>query len=384
MRILTLNYEYPPLGGGGGVAAANLAHELARQGHDVDYVTSHFRDLEPKEVLGGVHVFREKVWGRKDLHTATLISMLSYPAAAIRRGMRLARSKPYDIVHTHFAIPTGPAGCALSKWLRLPHILSVYGGDIYDPSKPSSPHANPLLRRIVRFVLDNVDLIVPESSDIARRMADIYQPSTGTEIVPLGFVHPDFEKSSRRELGLRDETIYAIAVGRLIARKGFPDLLRAFRIAELPGLELLIIGDGPEGPALKKQAVHLGITETVHFLGHQDEPRKFQFLSAADFFVLASLHEGFGIVYQEAMHCGLPVVTTNVGGQVDFLKHGENALLSPPQKPEALADNLRMLAGDVALRERLSGANRSAVQTHLVENVARRYLELYEREIAGS
>ncbi len=140
-----------------------------------------------------------------------------------------------------------------------------------------------------------------------------------------------------------------------------------------------MLGSGPEEDRLRRLARELGISEKVHFLGFQDEVRKYQYLDAADFFVLASLHEGYGIVFQEAMHCGLPIVTTNVGGQVDFLEHEVNALLSSPREPDALAANLEKMAADQALREKMGQANRVAIAAHSASDIAGRYLALFDR-----
>jgi glycosyltransferase involved in cell wall biosynthesis len=381
MNILIINYEYPPLGGGGGVAAANLAREFVRQGHDVDYVTTHYKGFSRYEVIDGVRVWREPVWGRKDLHTASIISMLIYPVVAILRGLALSRRKHFDIIHTHFAVPSGPAGLVLAKWLKLPNVLSVYGGDIYDPSKSYSPHRHVVLKQVVTCVLNHACYVIPESTDLITRIEAIYRTSTPLLRIPLGFAGIPFEPVGRPELGLSSTRLYAIAVSRLIPRKAYQDLLRAFALADCENLELLIIGDGPEEPMMRALVDQLGIASRVHFLGHLDERAKFHYLHAADFFVLSPLHEGYGIVFQEAMFCGLPIVTTNVGGQNDFLKDGENALFSSPCNPEALATAIRQMATNSDLRRTLGNNNRAAIDKHSVENVARQYIDLFKELI---
>lgn len=378
-----LNYEYPPLGGGGGIAAANIAEALVRRGHEVDYITSHFRGLERRETINGVRVFRETVAGRKDYQTGSIISMLSFPAAAVRRAAALRRAADYDIVHSHFAIPTGPAGYVLSKLWRKPHVVSVYGGDIYDPSKGYSPHRQSALKMAVRRVLNQAWAVVAESNDTRERTVSIYHPKRAPLRIPLGFKAPQFAPADRASLGIHDDKLYAIAVSRLVLRKGYPDLLEALAKCRSAQLRLLIAGDGPEAPHLRQLCSELGIQNRVRFLGQVSEETKYQFLSNADLFVLATHHEGFGIVYQEAMYCGLPIITTNVGGQTDFLTHGHNALLCNPGDQKGLAACLDRLAGDATLRKQMGARNSEEIKKHAMDEVVQQYVVLYDELILG-
>jgi glycosyltransferase involved in cell wall biosynthesis len=269
----------------------------------------------------------------------------------------------------------------LARRLKLPHVLSVHGGDIYDPSKPYSPHRHPVLHRAVRGVLKGTDAVVCQSENTRRNTKSLYDFDRDIDLVPLAFQPAPFEPANREQLGLKQEGLYAIAVSRLIPRKGYRHLLTALSKANVPGLELIIVGDGPEREALSTLVGQLGIGSRVHFKGQLDEQSKFQYLSASDFFVLASLHEGFGIVFQEAMHCGLPIVTTNEGGQTDFLHHEHNALLCRTENEGALTEYMRRMCEDEALRHRLSENNRREIKAHCPGPIARKYVEIYERTI---
>src|SRR5208337_5447176 len=96
---------------------------------------------------------------------ATFCSMLSYLITGFVKGCSLILKNRYDVINTHFAIPSGPLGYILGKMFKIPNVLSLHGGDIYDPSKKLSPHNNFFFRRLVRFVLNSADRIVAQSNN---------------------------------------------------------------------------------------------------------------------------------------------------------------------------------------------------------------------------
>jgi glycosyltransferase involved in cell wall biosynthesis len=292
------------------------------------------------------------------------------------------RKVTFDIVSTHFSLPSGPLGYWLARQNRTQNVLTIYGADIYDPTR-FSPKDNRFLKRLNEYLLNSASVLVAESSDIrnnAQRYYDVKQPIS---IIPLPYSSIDFPNIPREAMGLRSDRQYIISVGRLVKRKGYAYLIEAIARLNNPLVELLVIGDGPEMSSLWQLAQKLGVADRIHFLGYQPEIRKFQYLANADLYVLSSEHEGFGIVLQEAMQVGLPIVSTNVGGQIDFLKEGHNALLVPPCDPSALVQAIGRLLNDNVLCEHMRRNNRKDVSCFDVNTVCEQYLSIFRSVLNG-
>ena len=161
-----------------------------------------------------------------------------------------------------------------------------------------------------------------------------------------------------------------MSIGRVVKRKAYDVLIQAVAsLGEKSKVKLVIVGDGPERPVLEMLADELGIKEKVVFTGFVSNEEKYAYLSSADLFALTSLHEGFGIVFMEAMYCGLPIVCTNHGGQVDFLESEKNALLIDVNDVEACAESIKRFMKDEKLYARCVKNNRMRVKDFYAESV---------------
>jgi glycosyltransferase involved in cell wall biosynthesis len=383
MKILTFNYEYPPLGGGGGVVHALIAEELARR-HTVYVITSAFEDLPRRENRDGVEIIRVPVVGRRDRSAASLLSLLSYPPAAWISAWRLLRGEHFDVINSHFAVPTGPGSLPPARLASIPHVLSLHGGDIFDPSKKLSPHRLAGVRSVVNWVLRNSTAVVAQSSNTRENACRFYSYRGPIEIIPLGIRQLDVPQASRTELGLPEDRFLAITVGRLVKRKGIDQLLQAFASPECKQADLIVVGDGPERAGWEKLAQRLGLGERVRFVGHVVAERKWQLLQCADAYVSATLHEGFGLVYLEGMAAGLPIVTYDHGGQIDFLRHEETGYLVPLGDTAGLARAISRLISNPNEVERLRRKNLALAPQHRIEVCARQYEALLQRVAEGA
>jgi glycosyltransferase involved in cell wall biosynthesis len=267
----------------------------------------------------------------------------------------------------------------LARRFGIPHVLTLAGGDVYDPSKWYTPDKNPVLGRVVRWVLRSADAHVAVSTDLARRARILYGFDRPIEVIPLGSDVPVFPPADRAALGLDEDAVYVITVGRLVRRKNLGTLIEAVAALGRPEVHLIVVGDGPEQGALEALAAARGLAGRVQFRGFVPQSLKYQLLAASDIFALPSLHEAFGLVYLEAMHCGLPVVAARPGGQEDYLEEGVTGFLLPPEDRAGLSRALERLVADPALRARMGETNRERARGFTAAHAAARYTALLER-----
>jgi glycosyltransferase involved in cell wall biosynthesis len=381
LRILFCNYEYPPIGGGGGVINALLAEELARR-HEVTILTSQGLGLPAESIENGVKILRVPVYFRRQKAAANLLSLFAYMPSGIRAGKRWLREFPCDVINTHFVLPSGPVGDRLAKFAGIPNVLSVHGGDLYDPSKLTSPHRHAALRAWVRRLLRRADRVVGQSRNTLENVSRFYAPEIKGVRIPLGIKRPVYEACRRADFGYTPDDVLFATVGRLVARKAVEQLLRVMETMAPHRPRLLVLGDGPQESALRSQANALGIADRVNFLGHVSEDRKFGILKMSDVFVSTSQHEGFGLVFLEAMACGLPVICYNHGGQTDFLGDGQTGYLVNLNDIAMFQERSRELARDRDKSRRMGQENLRRVEELFIDRCAQRYEDIFDEVIA--
>lgn len=246
--------------------------------------------------------------------------------------LRRLKAEGARLIDAHFAYPDGEAATRLGRWLGLPVTITLRGTEV--------PHSrNPALRpRLVRTL--GAAARVFSVSDSLRRLAlELGVAAAKTEVVGNGVdvarFHPVDRAAARSRYGLPDNARILISVGALVERKGMHRVLDCLpaMIKNRPDLHYAIVGGGsPEGDMraeLDAQVTRLGLGERVHFLGALPPDELKWALSASDVFVLATRNEGWANVFLEAMACGLPVVTTDVGGNAEVVCRDELGSIVP-------------------------------------------------------
>ena len=373
MRVLLVNYEYPPLGGGGGILTHSLATDL-RSRAEVAVLSSGARDLPVDLTESGVRVIRVPVIGRTERQRASPLSLAAFVPSAMTVGRRRLGSFVPDVVHTFFAIPSGPAGAAHARRYGVPHVLTVIGADIHDPSRRFSPDRFAPLRAIVRRVVRSADAVVAISTDIAERTRSL-TGRADIEVVPCGVDPRPRPEPSRASLGWSDDDFVVVTTARLVRRKGIDHLIAA--MAKLPDkARLEIVGHGPERARLEELARRSG--RRITFAGDIDDAARDLRLVSADVFCQPSLHEGFGIAIVEAMGFSLPVIATDSGGPRDFIRHEVNGFLVTPGDDAELAARLGELASSSELRARMGAAAMKRANELTAEAMTETYMKKYE------
>jgi glycosyltransferase involved in cell wall biosynthesis len=373
MRLLFVNYEFPPVGGGAAYASLASARELVAMGHRVDFLTAATGRGQSDEEIDGVRVLRVRCH-RRSVHDIGLLGAVSFVAFAAPRLRALARSNRYDAIHYYFGLPTGLLSLLPGAHRELPYIVSLRGSDV----PGYTPHLrlyHRLMMPFTRRIWRRAHRVIANSQDL-RRLAAASLPGLRIEVILNGAAPAPLAAESPVRRGAR-----ILTVSRLIERKGLDTLIKALARSPDRTLSLDIAGEGPQGPALHQLATACAVADRVRFHGFVDRAQLATLYAEADVFALVSRAESCSMAMLEAMAAGLPVIATKVGGNVELIQPQVNGLLVESEDVAALENALSSLAADSALRRRFGLANRELVaQRHGWRSVAQRYESVF-REI---
>ena len=308
------------------------------------------------------------------------------PGSACLRRLEAVRPR---LIHAHFG-PDGSEAVALKNALRIPLIVTYHGYDatLSDAALDATRQGRMYLRKRAKL-LRQVSQFIAVSGFIKERMIAQGFPAEKILVHYIGVGFTAFHRSAASDPALR-----VLFTGRLTEKKGCLYLLKAMAGVQqkLPQAELIVIGDGPDRPALEEQARAMGVRCT--FMGRQPPEVVKERMQKATLFCVPSITaangdaEGFGIVFAEAQACGLPVVSFSSGGVPEAVAHGETGLLAPEKDWQTLAGHILLLLQNADLRQQFSHAGRLRVnrlfnlgkQTALLEDI---YAEVVANKLNG-
>ncbi len=375
MRVLLINSEYPPIGGGAGNASANLARCLTALGHSVTLVTAQFDNLPRREIQNDVTIYRIPALRRKQDRSGA-VEQIAFILSASFWTLNWARRNKPNASLAFFGVPSGAAAWLLKVFYGIPYIVSLRGGDVpgFRPYDFKTFHK--MIGPFLRVIWRNASAVIANSKGL-RELAVAFDSSIEIPIIPNGV------DVTRFDAGARDwSPPRLLSAGRVVYQKGLDLGLRA--LAQLKDLdwEWCIAGDGPQMEALKSLARELGVAERVTFLGWQSREELAQWYHRSNVFLFPSRHEGMPNAVLEAMASGLPVIATRIAGSEELVVDGATGLLVNPEDVDSLRDSLSRLIVEAETRERMGRAARRRVASEYSwENAARRYSEYLQKAI---
>jgi len=443
MRILIINYEFPPIGAGGGKASQKIAASLVEMGHTVRVITS--RPTQLYTPFGNMAVFIGvslwiyllyiKVMFDKDLsdHGFTILATLLLLAGFILRNTGLtwelispmrglktvefkdgveirripvlrqrqdycstwemgtfllsgfwhcfwqAREFKPEVVHVFFGIPDGPLGWFLKRIYGLPYLISLRGADVPSDEVKRFAKHYQILRPFIRWMWRDANAIVAVSNGL-RSYALNTAPDMPIEVIPNAIELSIFIPPRQRA---HDGSVRLLFVGRFNAFKNVESLLEVaaqLKTSGIDNFELSLVGDGSTRANLERLTVEHGLSRHVRFLGWLERDDLVQIYRQADVFVTATTWEGMPNTVLEAMACGLPIIATRASGLSELVQDGVNGYLVNTHDRAALTERLSQLIDNPYERQRMGKESRKiAEQEFAWEYIAEQYVRVYER-----
>ena len=262
---------------------------------------------------------------------------LLYWAARRALARLVADGLEFDAIDAHYVYPDGVAAIWLGAHFGKPVTITARGSDVTQLPDYALPRAQ------IRMALRRADALMGVSAALCRRMVELgADPGKVTTLrngIDTQVFRPADRAAARAALGLTRTTL--ISVGHLIERKR--NHLTIAALAELPDIDFILVGDGPERARLEAQAAGLGLGGRVRFLGVQPHHELPRFYTAADAMVLASSREGWANVLLEAMACGTPVIASDIPGNDEVVQGPEAGRIVAENTPAGFAAAIRAL-----------------------------------------
>jgi len=308
-RVLVLNYEFPPLGGGASPVSYEISKGYARLGHEVDVVTMGFKGLPEFEKKEGINIYRVKCW-RSKKEICQPWEQLTYIISAKKFLKKHLRKNKYHICHCHFIIPTGVIALWVKKNYGIKYIITTHGSDVlgYNNSR-GFKYIYPFISGSWKRIVKEAKCVVSPSEFLLNKIKLLTEEGNFC-VIPNG-IDPGKFKPMKKEKRI-------LLVARLFENKGIQDFLDAAKGLNLKkkGWLVDIVGDGPYREFLEKKARENKLDGVVKFHGWVNNTSKGlkELYGKASIFVSASYFESFGLTVLEAIQAGCYVlVSDNMG-----------------------------------------------------------------------
>jgi N-acetyl-alpha-D-glucosaminyl L-malate synthase BshA len=373
MKIAIVCY---PTFGGSGVVATELGLELARQGHEVHFIT-YSQPVRLALLNPNVHYHEVNV------PEYPLFQYQPYELALSSKLVDMVKLYKIEILHVHYAIPHAYAGFMAKQMLKdegieIPMITTLHGTDI------TLVGNHPFYKPAVSFSINKSDVVTSVSQSLKENTYKLFNIKKEIHVIP-NFI--ELDKNNNDPNIACHRSVMAKPSERIITHisnfrevKRIPDVIKIFdKIQKEIPAKLMMVGDGPEKEKAEYLCQELGIFDKVIFFGNSNEIDKI--LSYTDLFLLPSKTESFGLAALEAMAWSVPVISSNSGGLSEVNFQGISGYLSNVGDTDEMAENaLKILRDDKILLKFKENAL-SVAKKFDIKNILPLYVDLYEKAI---
>lgn len=374
MRILVLVYEFPPVGGGGGAVARDLSQGFAALGHDVKVLTAHMDGLPRTEQQHGFHVIRVPSW-RREAFRADMRAMAGYIIAGFLPGWRLIRSWKPDVIHVHFAVPSGVLAWILSTLTRVPYVLTAHLGDVPGGAPDKT---NKWFRRVFWFTppIWKGAAKVVAVSEFTRSLA-IKQYPVNVSVIPNGVDCAAFTP------GDNTTGVPQIAfAGRFMHVKNPLEVVNTLAMLRDLPWHCTMMGDGPLRGEIENAIAQHNLEDRFTLPGWVTPQEVQAQFSQSDILFMPSLSEGLPVVGVQALAMGLALVVGRAGGFIELVDPGLNGYLVDGLKPGDGVEPLRTLLTDPQKLRAFRHHSRESASRYDLPAIVAQYEALFH-EVCG-
>jgi L-malate glycosyltransferase len=377
MKILVFTYEYPPVGGGGGRVAQDICWGLVKHGHDVRVLTTHWGELPSTEVQNGVHIQRVST-GRKLSYRAGFMDMGRYIPASVLAARRTIRDWRPDILHVHFAVPSGPAAWVISKMSGIPYVLTAHLGDVPGGVPQKTKHW-------FRLVLPFTPPIWQDAARVAAvseftRILAIKHYAVPIEVVPNG-VNLDLLDPGEIRANAVPRIVFA---GRFMTQKNPIQIVRTLaNLRDLPW-ECVMLGDGPLKADVEEEISRLKLTDRFFLSGWVTPDQVIDWYRKSDILFMPSRSEGLPVAGVQALSMGLALVLSRVGGCGDLIEQGKNGFLLDRDDLVGFEESMKIILSDPEKLQACRVASRQLAAKFDTEIVVESYVKIFTEVVQGN
>lgn len=365
-----------PTFGGSGVVATELGKGLAKNGHQVHFITY----TQPARL----DFFNENIFYHEvNIASYPLFQYPPYESALAGKMVDVVKYEKLDLLHVHYAIPHATSAFLAKQILKchginIPVITTLHGTDITIVGKDAS------LAPVVTFSINESDGVTTVSADLRKDTYEAFEIRKEIEVIP-NFVDLERFKKQRKEHFKRiicpnDEKLL-VHTSNFRRVKRIEDIIKIFAKlkTQIPS-KLLLVGDGPERGPMEQLSRDLNLGEDVRFVGKLDAIE--EVLSVADLFLMPSEKESFGLAALEAMACEVPVISSNTGGLPELNVQGVTGFLSNVGDVDDMVKNAVYILQDENLPTFKANALARAKEFDIT-NIVPMYERYYEKVLIG-